>query len=248
MAFPVLSSATDTDFAFTVTSMAVNLPASISSGDLLVAFSELRNSGTWTVPSGWTEAAAQLGGASVGELTFFYKIADGTEGSTATWTAGTGSSAAWQTYKITGWHGTTPPEAATTSGDYSTQPNPPSLTPSWGAADTLWVEVAGNTATVNLTTGASISYSGYTLNTASGGGAQCQVSSAYRENNTATEDPGEMANAGFIRYWAAMTIGIRPSAAASSGIAEVNSVSQANIAKVNSVSESSIAEINTVTN
>ena len=210
MAFPVTTSPTDTDFASTVTTMAVNLPGSISSGDLLIASSEVRNAGTWTVPSGWVEFGAQLGGASVGELTVFYKIADGTEGATATWTAGTGTSAAWQTRKITSWHGTTPPEVTSTSGDFSTQPNPPSLTPSWGAEDTLWLEIAGNTATANLTTGASAGYSDYALNTASGGGAQCQVSSAYKEANATSEDPAEMPNAGSIRYWAAMTIGVRP--------------------------------------
>ncbi|MGI9028164.1 MAG: hypothetical protein ACR2FM_05000 [Candidatus Saccharimonadales bacterium] len=212
MAFPVFGTQVDTDFAASVTSMAVSLPASISSGDLLLAFSEVRNAGTWTEPSGWTELDAQLGGSSVGELTVHYKIADGTEGTTATWTASAGTTAAWHTVKITGWHGTTVPEVTKSSGDFSTQPNPPSLTPSWGSADTLWVEVAGNTATANLTTGGSTGYSGYALNIASSGGAQCNLASAYRQVAAATEDPGEMANAGSIRYWAAMTIGVRPSA------------------------------------
>lgn len=211
MAFPVIGSAVDTDFASVVTSMAVNLPASVSSGDLLLAFVSVRNAGTWTVPTGWVEFASQVGGSSVGETTVFYKVADGSEGSTATWTAGTGTSAAWQTRKVTSWHGTTPPEATTASGDFTTNPNPPSLTPSWGSADTTWVEVAGNSATANLTTGASSGYSDYALNTASSGGAQCSIASAYLQNAATSEDPGEMANAGSIRYWAAVTIGIRPS-------------------------------------
>lgn len=216
MAFPSVGSAVDTDFASSVTSMAVNLPASINSGDLILAFVEVRNSGTWTVPTDWVEFDAQLGGSSVGELTVFYKIADGTEGSTATWTASTGTTAAWQTRLVTSWHGTTPPESNTSSGDFSTNPNPPSLTPSWGSDDTLWIEVAGNTATTNLTTGASTSYSDYSLNTTSSGGSQCNISSAYRQNTTGTEDPDEMANAGSIRYWAAATIAIRPSGGAPS--------------------------------
>ena len=214
MAFPVVGTQVDTDFAASVTSMAVNLPASISSGDLLLAFAEVRNSGTWTVPTGWVEFGSQLGGASVGELTAFYKIADGTEGATATWTASASTTAAWQSMKVTGWHGAAAPEVATSSGDFTTNPDPPSLTPSWGSDDTLWIEAAGNTATAALTTGASTGYSGYALNTASSGGAQAMVASAYKDSAAASEDPAEMANAGSIRYWAAMTIGVRPSSAA----------------------------------
>lgn len=212
MAFPAISVVTSTAFTTSVTSMSVNLPASISSGDLLLAFVEVRNSGTWTVPTDWVEFKAQLGGGSVGELTAFYKIATGSEGSTASWTASTGTTAIWQVYKVTSWHGTTPPEASSSSGDFTTNPNPPSITPSWGADDTLWVEVAGNTATSTFVTGASTNYSGYDLDTASTGGAQCNIASAYRELNATSEDPGEMTNPGSIRWWAAMTIAVRPSA------------------------------------
>lgn len=198
MAFPSIGTQVDTDFASTVTSMPVNLPASINSGDLVLAFAETRYATTWTVPTDWVELDAQVGGSSVGELTVFYKIANGSEGSTATWTAGTANTGAWQTALITSWHGTTPPEITKSSGDYTTNPNPPSLTPSWGSDDTLWIEVAGNAATANLTTGASTNYSGYALNTASSGGAQVSVSSASRQTAATSEDPGEFANAGSI--------------------------------------------------
>ena len=217
MDFPAITAQVDTDFATSVTSMPVNLPASISSGNLLFAFSEVRNAGTWTVPSGWVELDSQLGGSSVGELTIFYKIADGAEGATASWTASVGTSAVWQSVKVTDWHGTTIPEASKASGDFTTNPNPPSLTPSWGAEDTLWIEVAGNAATADLTTDASTNYTGYALNTTSGGGAQAQVSSAHRNLNSSSENPDEMTNAGSIRYWASFTIAVRPSAGGGGG-------------------------------
>lgn len=206
-----VSTVTSTGFATSVTGMSVNLPA-CSSGDLLLAFVETRNPGSWTVPTGWVEFGSQLGGSSVGELTAFYKIADGTEGSTATWTASTGTTAVWQVRKVTNWHGTTPPEVATARGDYSTNPNPPSLTPSWGSAETAWIEVAGNTAISALVTGASTNYTGYDLDTASSGGARTNLASAYRLYTGASEDPGEFPNTGNIRYWAVMTVAIRPSA------------------------------------
>lgn len=211
IAFVSKLSTVATEFSTSVTSMPVEMPVVVDSGDLLIAAAEVRNSGTWTVPTGWTEFDSQVGGSSVGELTLFYMIADGTEGATTeTWTASTGTSAIWQVTNITDWHGTTPPESTTSSGDSTTNPNPPNLTPSWGSDDTLWLEIAGNAATANLTTGASTGYSNYKEDTTSSGGGQANMSSAYKENAAASEDPDEMANAGSIRYWAATTIGIRP--------------------------------------
>lgn len=222
MAYPIAGTPVQTQFATSVTSMAVNMPATVDSGDLLLAFAEVRNAGTWTVPTDWTEFKAQLGGSSVGELTCFYKIASGTEdGGTATWTASTGTTAIWQVIRVTGWHGTTPPEATSAQGDYTTNPNPPTLSPSWGAEETLWLEIAGNTAISSLTTGASTNYSGYQSNTASSGGSQCTIASAYRQLNASSEDPGVFANAGKIRYWAAVTIAIRPASAVGGGDFEI---------------------------
>lgn len=247
--FPVATAVTETAFASTVTSMPANLPGSISSGDLLIAAVETRYATTWTVPTDWVEFDSQAGGSSVGELTLFYKIADGTEGATATWTAGTGNTGIWQVRKITNWHGTTAPESATNSGDWTTDPDPSSLSPSWGSDNTLWLEVAGNAATSSLTTGASTNYTGYELDTASSGGAQVNISSAYRENATGTEDPDEMTNAGNIRYWSAATIAIRPSGGAAptgpTGVKTINNVAIADVKTINNVA---IADISTINN
>lgn len=211
MTFPTKGTPVQTQFASSVTSMTVNLPASISAGDLLLAFVEVRNAGTFTKPANWQDLGSQLGGSSVGKLTAFYKIADGTEGATATWTASVGTTAIWQVIKITGWHGTTPPELASASGDYTTNPNPPSLNPtSWDVEDTLWIEVAGNTATAALTTGASANYGNYQLNYASSGGSQCSIATADRQLASASEDPAVFTAGANIRYWATFTIAIRP--------------------------------------
>lgn len=218
MAFPVPGTPASTDFGTSVTSMPVNMPATVGSGDLLLAFSEVRNSGTWTLPSSWTEFGAQIGGGSVGELTTFYKIADGTEdGGTATWTASALTTAAWQCIAISSWHGTTPPEVTTASGD-ATNANPPSLTPSWGSADTLFMAIAGNAATGETTgfTAAPTNYINLVSNGASSGGSTCNVALSTRELAATSDDPGTF-TPNNNRFWAAMTIGIRPAAGGGGG-------------------------------
>ncbi|MEP2746054.1 MAG: glycine-rich domain-containing protein [Bauldia litoralis] len=209
--YPQTTSPTVTQFASSVTSMPVSLPGSISSGDLLLAWVEVRNYGTWTVPSGWTQLGQQLGGSSVGQLTVFYRIADGTEGASATWTASAGTTAVWQVRKITTWHGTTPPEISTGASGDASAANPSSLTPSWGADETLWFAVAGHTAasTAAWSAGPS-SYLDFTSSGASSGGAATSLGSAYYENNAASEDPGAFTVSGSNRWWAAFTIAVRP--------------------------------------
>jgi len=220
MAFPAPGTQVDTDFATSVTSMAVNMPAAVNSGDLLIALVEVRNAGTWTKPSGWNDIAtlSQAGGGSVGKLNGFYKIADGTEdGGTATWTTSTGTSAAWQVIRVTSWHGTTPPEAATASGD-ATSANPPNLAPSFASEDILWIVAAGHAAaSAAAFTAAPTNYTNFANNGASSGGSAVSVASAYRELNAASEDPGTFTAGGSNRWWAAATIAVRPAATGGGG-------------------------------
>lgn len=213
MAFPSPSSITPTQITSSLTSHVVNLPASIVSGKLLLAWAEVRNAGTWTLPSGWNQLDIQAGGGSVGALTVFWKIASGSEGSTATWTASVGTTAAWQTMQVSDWYGSGAPAYAKTSGDVSAA-DPPSLSPAWGADDTLWITIAGHTAASNSAWSAGPSgFSGFTNTGASSGGAACSVASAYLQSNTATENPGAYTVSGSNRWWASFTLGIRPAAA-----------------------------------
>lgn len=71
--------------AYSTTTLTINKPAGVVSGDILVAF--MSNSGTartWTGDTGWTEAIDQ--GASP-SLRTAYKVLDGSEGSSFTFTA-----------------------------------------------------------------------------------------------------------------------------------------------------------------
>lgn len=208
--FPTISTVTPTTFATSVTSMAVNMPAVVDVGDYLLAMVEVRNSGTFTPPSGWVELDTQLGGGSVGKLTIFYKVADGDEGGTTeTFTASTGTSAIWQVRKVSGADVTVPPESNTASGDVSSA-NPPTLSPSWGADDNLWVVIAGHAAaSATAFSGAPTNYTGFDNDGASSGGAACSVATAYRELNASTEDPGAFTVSN-NRWWAAATVVFKP--------------------------------------
>lgn len=248
--YPESQLARETDFATSVTSMAVNMPTAVMAGELLIALVSVRNAGTWnTIPTGWTELDAQLGGGSVGELTVFYKIADGTEnGTTPTWIASTGTSAAWLVLRITDWHGTTPPELAKTSGD-ATNANPPTVTASWGSDDNLFIAVASNAATTGGFTAAPTNYTNLQSNGASSGGAEVSVAFAIRKLAAASDDPGTF-TPNSNRFWAAMTIVVRPEGAAapSSDIKKMSGVLQASLKKISSIAEASVKKVSGVAN
>jgi hypothetical protein len=217
MAFPTLASVTDTDFGTSVTSMAVNMPATVDSGDRLIAIVHVRNAGTWnTVPTNWSNLGEQAGGGGVGELSIFEKIADGTEdGGTATWVTSAGTTAAWQVLRITGAHASTASELTFASGDASAA-NPPSETASWGGTeDNLWLAVAGHSAaSTSAWSAAPTNYSGFALNGASSGGAAISTAHGYRQLAADTEDPGTFTVSGSNRWWATATVVVRTAAAA----------------------------------
>lgn len=76
----------------TATNGAITSSVTIQRGDLLVIWGYSTGLSSSTVPPGFTAASTVLTGAS--ELGIFYKIADGTEGTSVTGCAGTGAGAA----------------------------------------------------------------------------------------------------------------------------------------------------------
>lgn len=209
MAFPTSTTASATTFATSVTSMAVTLPAS-AAGDLLIAHVGVRNPGTWTPPSGWTVLTEQAGGGAVGETGVWYKIATGSEGTSAAWTTNTATTAAWQVRKITSWHGTTPPEYVAVSGD-AVAVDPSAVTPSWGSADTLFLALVGSSANTMSFTAAPTNYTDLVTTTASTGGGASNAGSAIRQLTAASDNPGAFTTS-TNRWWAAFTVAVRPAA------------------------------------
>lgn len=70
----------------TGTSLVINKPADVASGDLLVALvvAARRADDTWTGPAGWTERAQSNDGGNSPDIAIFTKVAGGSEGASYT--------------------------------------------------------------------------------------------------------------------------------------------------------------------
>jgi hypothetical protein len=189
-----------------VTAHAIPLPAGIVAGDLLVATFPYDGGGGAIWPAGWTEIVDR-GNSSQG-LAVAYRIANGAEGASVTVTTSSEQAVGF-VYRITGWHGSTPPEAVSAIGS-STTPDPPSLTPSWGS-DTLWI------AAYSINGGPNGAGPAYPLTDSqrfarTGGGGAAGGAVAAQAIATATLDPGPFTNSA-NNAWSAATIAVRAGSA-----------------------------------
>lgn len=184
MAFPIVQSVTQYRNGFEFSTGGTNhqwtLPAGINAGDLLIAWFAPRQTMT-TPPAGWSE----LHNAPYHYHYVYYKVADGTEGGTnITWIVSASSNSCGNLYRITNYQGT--PESAQSASD-----NPPSLTPSWGAFDTLWIAEVNNVVGNRRATVAPANYGNLSTNLANTALAtDTHLSTADRNLNAASEDPG----------------------------------------------------------
>jgi hypothetical protein len=144
--------------------------------------------------------------AAVAAMTVGYLIASGGE----TTVAVTSSAAERSTHiaaRITGWHGTTPPEISAVASGSSTAPNPSSVTASWGSADNLFIALYG------VDSGAPTAYpTNYSL--AQTTTTTTPTSAAYggmaaRQVAAASDDPGAFTNS-TSDDWRAYTVVVRP--------------------------------------
>lgn len=214
MGFPVVQSVTTTSFE-PATSHPVNMPASVSSGDLLVMFFSLGWHGNGvdvTTPSGWTQKYKILDTGSFHQGSCFVKVASGSEGGTTVDVVSiNGSHGVAQVYRITNWFGTLAAvETATATGN-STNPSSPNLTPSWGAGTTLWLSAYTADAYDSMATAYPTNYTDGTTaeSSTSTTGNECSVGSARRELNATSEDPTAFTISG-TRPWVAATLAVRP--------------------------------------
>lgn len=188
------------------------MPATTTSGHLLIAVAGVRNAGTWsTIPTGWSQLVAPFSAGGTGDMTMFTKTATGSEGgTTATWVASTGTTASWITVDISGWDGATAPATATKNSGGTVSTNSfTALTPSWGAADDLWLALYVTTANGTTASAAPTNYSGFVTNSASSGGSQVGTSFAYRQLNATSETPGSFTTTS-DRWWMTVTLSVKP--------------------------------------
>src|SRR4029079_18961114 len=147
------------------------------------------NSRTVTWPGGWSELWDQVGGSAEGGLAGAYRFATGSETSPITVNLSGLTSSTHIALRITGMHASQAPEVGTPPAVVSaTTTDPPSLTPSWGSGDTLWMAIGGHRdqlATVTFPT----NYTDHQLSSIGSAGNVTRLDLATRNLSAASEDP-----------------------------------------------------------
>ena len=209
-AFPQVG-ATNTSFdGSAVTNHTINLPASISAGDLLiVVFGQTAASNIPGFPGGWTRMAFSTAD-NIGAC-WAYRYADGLEGATITVTTGAACQAAHWSSRITAHDLTQAPESQSFwDGAATGHPNPPTVLPTGGAKDYLVIVAAVQDSGV-VCSAAPASFGN--LQTVSSGGTanvSCGVSVARRLVNTSNPGAGDFTAAATTDSWRANTIVVHP--------------------------------------
>lgn len=209
MAFPTIFSNALSNTTPNNTTSTVTLPASIAVGDLILAFVAADAvAGAMTWPSPWVKILDHAGTGFV--ISVGYLIAAGGETSVGVTHTTERSNHIAVRIKAAEWHGTSPPEVNTAVTGLSVSPDPGSLAPSWGAADTLWVAFLGcdDFSVPFPITGWPTSYADSQLekNTSTSAG---DVAIASRGLNATSDDPGAFTMT-VTEDWSAFTLAVRP--------------------------------------
>lgn len=209
MSFPTITS-----YATTIrpdpgtTTIAVNMPATVSSGDRLVCFASTykqNGSNLPTAPSGWSTLATATTAPANGAI--FYKTADGTEGGTTEdFTLPVAQTCCFLVLSIDNQSGI---EASSGATGLNANANADSLTPTWGSAKNLWIAFTAygdddgtvSSYPTNYTDGISLIGGGGTNNS-------CCIAVAFRELEATSEDPGAIVLSESER-WRAWTVALR---------------------------------------
>ncbi len=210
MAFPVVAATNSSQVTTPGTSHACSLPAAIAAGNLLILLFSTDSTTTVSTPAGWTLLDSATNGAI--RHTSFWKTASGSEGASVTVTTGSSTNSAHRSYRITGQGASAPEHGIATTGS-STGPDSPSLTPSWGVADTLWIASTGYSSSTSI----NANPTNYTGIAGFGGDG-----SAWRQLNAASEDPGAFTLAA-TSLWVAQTIAVPSAVQALSAVGAIAS-------------------------
>lgn len=209
MAFPTVVSRADPLSTANATSHTVNFGSTPSAGDLLivVAFFDGAPGITWPTAQGtWTQLyTGDIGTSS--RVDIRYKTANG-EGSSITLTTDASERMATATWVIDDGTFVGAPEIATATGN-SANPDSPSLSPSWGAKDSLWLSLAfqdGGDLTISVYP---TSYTQTAVLDATGGAGGVTMGRAERQLNAASDNPSAYTFSN-SKPWIAATIAIRP--------------------------------------
>jgi len=191
----------------------LTLPTSIAAGDLIVAFHFTDGSFDESWPGSWVEIKDSACDSDRCSASIAYLIASGGETSVNV-TKGGGERFTAITIRISAasWHGTTPPEVSTGATGDSANPDPDSVTASWGSDDNLFIAAmawddsdGGDTVDAYPTNYTSNQTVSDDLLSAGRGAI------ATRELTASNDDPGTFTTSAAEEWWAG-TVVVRPAA------------------------------------
>ncbi len=217
MAFPVVESTATSSTSTAGTNHVVVLPSGIAAGDLILILMDIGSTAASLNAHGsYTEL---LDENQANGLKILYRQATGGE-TNPTFVSSASTRDATITLRISGAEdpATQPPQIGTTATATNSSPNPPSLTPTGGAKDYLWIAMMGSPGEQaddgTYLVSVPAPYAGNSLQKTCGvagtnlGGL---IAAAWRTANAASEDPGVF-GVSENAAWRAQTIAVHPAA------------------------------------
>ncbi len=232
MAFPQIIAVTGTNGTASDSTPTATISNLVKAGDLLLALirSDAGTGFAWPGSPVWTELFDSTADAANDAISLAHRFADGSE-LDVTPTVTSGLKWAGLTWVIRGAHPTQAPEFATLVTGASATPNPGSLSPSWGAEDTLWIWAGGwegeqTSPPASNPTNYASNIAGADSGVAGAVATNCRVATASRELNAASEDPGSW-TISVSDDWTATVLAIRPAPDTHAGRRQMRARSQA---------------------
>lgn len=187
-----------------VTAQPITLPSSSSGDLLLVIFSPQAGQTTTTSQTGWTKV---YGAAEDPNIEVWGGVS-GTAQTPLTLTTSAACGSCHITYSVSSWSGTVSHIEATKAVGNSTNMNPPSLTPSHGSFQYLWIVAgAGGNGSDTAPSAAPTDFSNLqTRNTGSTLDTHTGLGSAERLFDAATLDPGTFTST--TADWTTVTLAV----------------------------------------
>lgn len=195
------------------TTHTVNLPASLSSGNILFIYISFNDALTATTPSGWTALLDTDSSAVNAHFCIYTKVSNGSEGSTVDITVDTATQSSHITEQYSGtFSGSLSDVEIQSASSADDTPDSPSITASWGSASNKFLSVylgrRGDRAPTAYPTNYTENQTSHTSANSAGGAS---VAVCGRTLTAATEDPGNYTLSTTNQAYAS-TIVIRPSA------------------------------------
>ncbi len=201
--FPVVEGVAS-DEVGNATTFAMDLPASIASGDMIIIFCTCSAGRSLSTPSGYTLVDSY---SSDPTYRLWYKVAAGGETSATTSWSGAADCFSFA-LRVTNYQGT--PDLTETVGQSSFPINPPSHTPSGGSGNYLWAAFAGgyDAAPTASVTGWSSGYDDNQLTITSTGTNKGTGGMCTKVATGSVDDPGTWTLTGTMNNWNAVTLAL----------------------------------------